>query len=301
MRNHFKSKEDTFIDGIAYIILAVVFILTLYPFLNMLAISLNDSMDTMLGGITIIPRKFTLYTYCQILKESSVYKAALVSLERTVLNTTLNVSITIITAYILSRKEFVFNKFLNLMLVITMYINAGLIPGYILIKQLGLMANFWVYVIPTLVNVFNIIIVRTYIEGLPDSIVESARIDGAGEMQIIARIIAPLIIPAIAVVVIFVSIGNWNSWFDTYLYGGGKKHMITLQFKLTEMLMSATSQISNTNSGSAAVQAANSKTVVTPQSMRAVMTMVVTIPIMLVYPFLQKYFVSGITLGGVKE
>ena len=166
-----------------------------------------------------------------------------------------------------------------------------------------MIGNFWVYVIPGLVSVFNIMITRTYIESLPDSFVESARIDGASEMTTMFRIITPLIIPVLAVVVIFSAINSWNSWFDTYLYGNGKKSMFTLQYMLMQKLASVQVDFSSMNSGQLADKASKmgDSGVITPESVRAAMTMIVALPIIIVYPIFQRFFVSGMTLGGVKE
>ena len=297
-----KTKEDWLVDMFVYIILILTFVLTIYPFLNVLAISLNDAIDSMRGEIYIWPREFTLFTYKEIFKDKSIYSALFVSLFRTIFHTGLSVFLIIVTAYLVSRKEFVLRKPMNIMLIITMYVHGGLVPGYLLMKSLNLPGTLWVYIVPGLITVFNVIIARTYIEGLPYSLVESAKIDGATEMQILFKIIMPLIIPVMAVIIIFVAIHDWNAWFDTYLYGNGKKYMMTLQYKLMEKLSSVSMSVGETNSNQAANNAAalGSETV-TPASMRAAMTMVVTIPIIMVYPFFQKYFVSGMTLGGVKE
>lgn len=298
-----RNMEDRFISLFSAVFLGLTVVLTLYPFVNVLAISLNDPLDTVRGGIYLLPRVWTTYTYEKLLSDTSIYQAAMVSLSRTLLGGSLNLMVTIITAYLISRKEFVARRLFSFLLISTMYVHAGLIPGYLLIKEIGLVGSFWVYIIPGLVNAFNIIIVRTYIEGLPDSLVESARVFGAGELRILFQIVIPLILPVVAVVTIFVSIGHWNAWFDTYLYGAGKRHMVTLQYRLMEILMSAQLRTDGQSSGQAAanaIAASQSKTV-SPASLRAAMTMLVTVPIMLVYPFLQKYFVQGLTLGGVKE
>ncbi|WNR43476.1 carbohydrate ABC transporter permease [Paenibacillus roseipurpureus] len=307
MKHHaiIRTKEDWVVDTIIYFILSLVLVTTLYPFLNVLALSLNDGLDSMRGGITIWPREFTTHSYKMILSDTTIYSATLVSVKRTLLSTTLNVIVTVITGYLLSRKEFVLRRFMNLLLVFTMYISAGLVPSYLLIKELHLIGSFWVYVVPSLVSVFNIMIVRTYIEGLPESFVESARIDGASEFKIIFRIIVPLIVPVIAVIVLFVVIQNWNSWFDTFIYGNGKKSMMTLQYKLMEILASTNIEVSSNNAAAAAADAAAAAAQhgesITPESVRTAMTIIVALPVIILYPFLQRYFVSGMTLGGVKE
>ena len=207
-------------------------------------------------------------------------------------------------AYSLSRKEFVLKKSLTAVIVISMYVNAGLIPGYMLTKKLGLLNNYLVYIIPNLIDAFNFILVRTYINGLPDSFVESARIDGANEFKIFLQIIMPLIIPSIAMTCLFVAVNAWNSWFDTYLYTSGKKNLHSLQYVLMSFLQASQQQsnsASNANALAVAAASGASAAQVTPVAIRASITIVATVPILIVYPFVQKYFVTGMTIGGVKE
>ena len=203
-------------------------------------------------------------------------------------------------AYVLSRKEFVLRKVFSFIYVLTMYIDGGLIPNYFLIRNLGLTNNFWVYVLPGLVTAFNLIVIRTYISGLPESLIESARVDGAGEFRIFTRIVLPLCKPVLATIALFVAVANWNAWFDTFLYNSSNPNLSTLQYELMKVLQSA-----NTMTGSleqALAQAATkSMNTITPRSIRATMTVIVTVPIAVVYPFLQRYFVHGLTLGGLKE
>jgi putative aldouronate transport system permease protein len=185
-----------------------------------------------------------------------------------------------------------------------MYVNAGLIPGYMLIKKLHLLGKYAVYIVPCLVDVFNFILVRTYINGLPDSFVESARIDGANEFRIFIQIIWPLIVPSIAMVSLFTAVGAWNSWFDTYLYASNKPKLHSLQYVLMSILQASQNQSANANdANSMAIAAASGSatTSVTPISTRSAITVVATLPILVVYPFVQKYFVVGMTIGGVKE
>ena len=185
-----------------------------------------------------------------------------------------------------------------------MYVNAGLIPGYMLIKNLGMLNSYAVYIIPGLVDVFNFILVRTYINGLPNSFVESARIDGANEFKIFIKIIMPLIVPSIAMTCLFVAVNAWNSWFDTYLYCSGKKDLHSLQYVLMSFLQASQNQSNSAADANALAIAASSgagSAMVTPVSIRASITMIATLPILVVYPFVQKYFVVGMTIGGVKE
>lgn len=303
-KNKRKSIGDLIFDLIIFITLTFLVVVTVYPFWNTIAISLNDGLDSIKGGIKLFPRIFTWQNYKVLFVDDRLFKAFSISVTRTILQTILSVFCTSMLAYALSRKEFVLRKGLTAILVISMYVNAGLIPSYMLIKNLHLLNSYWVYIIPCLVDVFNFILVRTYINGLPDSFVESARIDGAGEFTVYARIIFPLIIPSIAMIALFVAVGAWNSWFDTYLYASGKVNLHSLQYKLMEFLQSSQNQsASAADAGSMAVAATSgaSASMVTPISIRSSITVVATLPILVVYPFLQRYFVVGMTIGGVKE
>ncbi len=307
--NYYAAKRKTFVsnlifDAIITITLAFVVIATVYPFWNTIAISFNNGLDSLTGGITLWPRKFTWQNYKALFVTDRIYQAFVISVSRTILQTILSVFCTSMLAYALSRKEFVIRKPLTTILVISMYVNAGLIPGYMLIKKLGMLNSYAVYIIPNLVDVFNFILVRTYINGLPDSFVESARIDGAGEMKIFLKIIMPLIIPSIAMICLFVAVGAWNSWFDTYLYCSPKNSLHSLQYVLMSYLNSSQNQSNSAaDAGAMALAAASGSTsqMVTPIAIRSSITVIATVPILIVYPFVQKYFVVGMTIGGVKE
>lgn len=296
--------SNVIFDVIIYLTLAFVVLVTVYPFWNTLALSFNDGLDSLKGGIRLIPRKFTLRNYTNLFETDYIFRAGLISVSRTILQTVLNVFCTSLLAYSLSRKEFVLKKSLTAIIVISMYVNAGLIPGYMLTKKLGLLNNYLVYIIPNLIDAFNFILVRTYINGLPDSFVESARIDGANEFRIFMQIIMPLIIPSIAMTCLFVAVNAWNSWFDTYLYTSGKKNLHSLQYVLMSFLQASQQQsnsASNANALAVAAASGASAAQVTPVAIRASITIVATVPILIVYPFVQKYFVTGMTIGGVKE
>ena len=201
-------------------------------------------------------------------------------------------------AYALSRREYVLRKFITTAFVLTMYISAGLIPNYLLIQRtLGLSKSFWVYIIPTMISCFNMIVIRTYILGLPEALVESARIDGAGDFYLFWRIIFPLCMPVLATVALFVAVGAWNSWFDTYLYNAGKTKLHTLQY-LLKMKLATTVNSSNAAKTSADAMARTNMT--TPITIRAAITVVSAAPILVIYPFMQRYFVVGLNVGSVK-
>jgi len=295
-----KTWEDIILDTFIYLSLIFLVVVTLYPFLNTLAVSFNDAMDSSRGGITLWPRKFTLYNYQTLLTRSQIFHATLVSAARTVLSTVLGTFCTAMMAYIISRREFVFRKLVSFIYVLTMYIDGGLVPTYFLMRSLGLINSFWVYVIPGLVSAFNLIVIRTYIAGLPDSYVESARIDGAGEFTIFLRIIMPLCKPVLATIALFIAVDNWNAWFDTFLYNSANAQLSTLQYELMKVLQSANS-MSGSLLQALSRAAAGTTNTVTPRAIRATMTILVSVPIVVVYPFLQRYFVHGLTLGGIKE
>ena len=294
-----KKRGDWVFPVVNGLLLILLMFLTLYPVINTVAYSFNDGTDAVRGGIGLWPRKFSLDSYKSILSDNSVYGAAWISASKTVLITLLNLFWTSMLAFALSRREFMLRKVFTVIMVLTMYFNAGLIPNYLLIsKTLNLRNNYLVYVIPTMFSCFNMIVIRTYISNLPEALVESARIDGAGDFRIFWQIIFPLCKPVLATVALFVAVGSWNSWFDTYLYVGQKKELYTLQYLLKMKL--ATTQAS-ANAAKATAEAMSTLGQTTPVTIRCAITVIATVPIIVVYPFLQKYFVTGIALGSVKE
>ena len=294
-----RIRRDRVFPIVNTIILCLVMFITLYPVLNTVAYSFNDGTDALRGNIGLWPRVFSLESYRSILSDKAVYQAAWISASKTVIITLLNLFWTSMLAYVLSRREFVLRKFMTIIFVLTMYVNAGLIPNYLLISRtLHLSNSYLVYIIPTMFSCFNMIVIRTYIQGLPDALVESARIDGAGDIRVFWQIIFPLCKPVLATVALFVAVGSWNSWFDTYLYNGGKKELYSLQYLLKMKL--ATTQAS-ANAAKATADALSTVSKTTPVTIRCAITVIATVPILLVYPFLQQYFVTGIALGSVKE
>ena len=290
--------RDVVFPVVNVIFLCLLMFITLYPVLNTVAYSFNDGLDALKGGLGIFPREFSTSAYKELLQDPAVYQAFWISLSKTVITTVLNLFFTSMLAFALSRKEYVLRKFITTVMVLTMYVNAGLIPNYLLISRtLGLKNSFWVYIIPTMFSCFNMIVIRTYIMGLPEALVESARIDGAGDLRVFFQIILPLCLPVMATVALFVAVGAWNSWFDTYLYNGSKKNLYTLQY-LLKMKLATTQNSSNAANTTADALATASK--VAPITVRCAITVVSAVPILVVYPFLQKYFVTGMALGSVK-
>jgi putative aldouronate transport system permease protein len=295
-----KKRNFNWFDVCLYLFMTYVMVITLYPFLNVLAISLNDSVDTIKGANFIIPRKFTMANYVEIFKGSNLSHAFFISVARTVIGVATGVISSSMVAFVISREDFVFRKFVTGIFLMTMYVSGGMIPGYMLIKELGLIGSFWVYIIPGLISTFNVIVMRSFIQGIPGSLQESARIDGANDFVIFYKIIMPLMLPVIATISLFIAVGQWNSWFDTYLYNAAKPELSTLQYELMKIL-------DNTNAASAYGKAQTDPNAVaqtnaiSPQAIRMAITIIATVPILLVYPFVQKYFVTGLTLGAVKS
>ena len=295
-----KSKAQKSVPDKIFVVLNTLFmiafvVITLYPVLNTLAISLNDGTDALRGGIYLLPRKFTMKNYNTVPQKNNLLTGAYITVLRTIFGTVTALFANAILAFIVSRKRFLFKRSLSLFWVITMYVNGGMIPIFLLYKNLGLTNSFWVYVIPGMVSAFNMLVIRTYMAGIPDSLEESAQLDGAGYMTIFLKIISPLCKPVYATVALFVAVGQWNSWFDAMLYNRMSPEFTTLQYELMKLLSSVTNQ------GSSAEAMKNAIGSVTPTSVRAAATILTMLPIICLYPFLQRYFVTGLTIGGVKE
>ncbi|WP_017472500.1 carbohydrate ABC transporter permease [Amphibacillus jilinensis] len=292
-----KKRRITVFDIVLLILMIGVIIVTLYPFLNILAISLNDATDTARGGLHIYPRQFTWANYQEIFGgRNNLWSAFGMSVLRTVVGTVTGIIASTMLAYTLSRRDFIFNVPISIILVITMFVSGGLIPEYMLIRELGLMNNFLVYILPLLLSAFNVIVIRSFMDGIPIALTESAKMDGANDFTIFWKIIIPLSLPVVATISLFLAVQQWNSWFDTYLYARGNANLSTLQFELMKIL-------DNTNIQSGDVTSANAEIIAgqtNPQSIQMAITIIATVPILLVYPFLQRYFVTGLTLGAVK-
>lgn len=294
VKSSIGSKIFTVLNSLFMIAFVVI---TLYPVLNTVAISFNDGIDAVRGGIYLWPRKFAIKNYQTVLAMENLITGAKISVARTVIGTASSVIVNALLAYVVSRKRFLFKSQLSLFWVITMYVNGGLIPVFLLYRNLGLTGTFWVYVVPGMISAWNMLVMRTYMLGLPDSLEESAQLDGAGYMTIFLKIISPLCKPVYATVVLFVAVGQWNSWFDAMLYNRMKTEYTTLQYELMKLLSSVMQQSGSAASASERGAAA----AITPVTVRSAATVVTMLPIICLYPFLQRYFVTGLTIGGVKE
>lgn len=287
-----------------FLVINAIFLLLLsamliYPYLNQLAIALNDGNDSALGGITIFPRKFTLINFKTILSDPSIGKATFVSAMRTVLNVFIHLFVTFSAAYALTRKNLKGRVALNKIFMLTMYLNAGTIPIYILYRYLGLINNFWVYVLPYSFSFYNMIIMRSFIQELPSGLEESALLDGANEFVVMTRIIVPLSKPVLATIALWVAVGQWNDYSGTLMYVTDK-NLFTLQYLMMRIIKQGETlkQVGLDQAMGADTAAMEAQT--TSESIKAAMLIISTVPILCIYPFLQKYFVKGVTLGAVK-
>ncbi|MEA4896677.1 carbohydrate ABC transporter permease [Bacillota bacterium Meth-B3] len=293
------SVGDKIFDLLLIAFMIAVLIATLFPFLNAVALAFNDSKDSIKGGIGIWPRRFTLQNFQTLARYPALRQGMLISVARTVLGATVSVLSTSMLAYAISRRDFILRRFTTLLFLLTMYIDCGLIPHFMVIRLFKLNNSFWVYIIPGLISAYNLIVMRSFIDQLPYSLQESAFLDGANDFVIFWRVVMPLSGPVIATVALFCAVGQWNSWFDTFLYAPFNESITTMQYELMKVLQSASAQTNAAHMGQAgrAATAGN----VSPLSVRMTITVVSILPIICVYPFVQRYFVTGITLGAVKS
>src|SRR5690606_3379781 len=252
-RSYMRTREDIIFDTSNVIFMIILCIFMLYPFLNQVAISFNEASDAIRGGIYLWPREFTFHNYQHVFETASIWQAIFISVLRTVVGAGTGLLCTAMVAYAIAQPKFMFKKSVTIIFIMTMYFNGGLIPTFLLMKELQLIGTFWVYILPTLISAFNLIIMRSFIEGLAKSIFESARIDGAGDFRIFFKIVLPLSLPVLATVALFVAVFQWNQWFDVFLYNSSNEHLTTLQYELMKIL-----QNSSTSSGDMASAFANS-------------------------------------------
>ena len=281
-----------------YTALSLLFIITFYPFWNIFVLSLNDATDSLRGGLMLWPRVFSIDSYKAVLSDTALLSSLKVTLLRTAVGVPMNLLAVTTLAYALSQRDLIGRRQINLLFVFTMYFSGGLIPTYMIVKWLGLIDNFLVYLLPGLYNVYWMILVRTYMEGLPYSMIESARIDGANDIQIFAEVVLPSCAPVVATIGLFSAIYHWNAWYDSYIYTN-KPALETLSNALVKILNQYQTGAMMTQAQQMA--AASKRLPVSSESIRMTVTMVTTIPIILVYPLVQKYFIKGMMLGSVKE
>ena len=297
-----KSGADWTLDIFIYVTMILTIVVTLYPFINSLAISLNNADDTTRGGITFFPRMFTLRNYELIFKNEKIYTAYIVTIARTLIGTLGGLFFTSTLAFGLSHKALVGRKFYTMLCLIPMYFGGGLIPTFFLIRQLGLTNNFWVYIIPNLVGLWNVMLMRSYFSSIPEALEESARIDGASYVRVFFQIIFPISTPIVATICLYIGVFHWNSWFDATMYINDQK-LKPMQNILMSVVNEArfAEQIAATSSGASVDLGAIGRGKEANVRSITMATMIITIlPIVMVYPFIQRYFIKGIMIGSIK-
>ena len=288
------NKKIGVFDVINVFVLGLVAFLCAYPFYYLIIYSLSNSTEVARTDIWLLPAGFTLYNYEVLLKDPDIWQAFFVSAARTAIGTVLTVFCSAFLAYLLTRKELPCRKFFYRMTVLTMYLNAGLIPYFIIMKNYGLKNNFLLYVIPGAIGAYFVILIKTYMESLPSELAEAATVDGAGPFTIFYKIIMPVCKPILASVSVFSAVNQWNSWQDNF-YLVRERSLKTLQLYLVEMLSTLDmTLINDVNTALEQMQKTSSL------SMKACIAVVTMLPVMLVYPFFQKYFVKGIMVGSIK-
>ncbi len=286
------------LNTLAVLILSFLF---LAPYLNILAKSLNTGKDTMLGGLTFWPREFTWDNFNVVLLDKTTYSGLIVSALRVLIGASFALVIQFAAAYVLLQRGLPGKKFLVMLFTIPMFVSGGLVSQYIWYAKLGVYNTFFVYILPGAFSFYNLVVMRTYMNGIPDSLLESARLDGATELKILFRIMMPLCKPIIATVFLWLAVAHWNNWTDT-LYFVTNRRLYTLQYNLQMgAKKAATLQEMIQNAIQSGRPLGDVDLSTTTESIQAAQIIVATLPIVCLYPFVQKYFISGVMLGSVKE
>lgn len=298
---HYKVS-DLAIDFLVYFTMIVLLVSVIYPFINATAISFNDADDTARGGVTFFPRVPTVKNYELIFKNDAIINAYMVTIARTVIGTVAGLFFTGIFSFALAHRNLMGRKFYTIFCLIPMYFSGGLIPIYFVVRWLGLVNSFWVYIIPNLMNLWNMILMRTYFQSIPPALEESARMDGASWMKVFMRIIVPISTPIVATIALYIGVFHWNSWFDAAIY-------ITRQEKkpMQSILLSVISEakfaerLAETSAGASAdMTALNKMQKVNVRSISMATMLITILPIITMYPFLQRYFIKGVMIGSLK-
>lgn len=296
-----RSAGEKIFNVLNILILSAMCVTTLYPFLNILAISFNDGRDAMLGGITVFPRKFSLFNYEMVFRSGDVLGAFFFSVGITLARTLIIVFTTAAGAYALTKRDLLFKRSLITFFLIPLFLTGGLVPYYLLIRSLGLMNNVLVYLLPITFDFYNAVIMRVYFQSnIPDSLIESAYLDGADDFRILGRIILPLSKPLIAAMLLFIGVWAWNDWMTTMLFCSNDTRLWTLQYLLQRLVMQTNAALKLAMTVAAKSGKPIDQALITPQTITYATLIVATVPIVVIYPFLQKHFVAGIMLGSVK-
>jgi putative aldouronate transport system permease protein len=284
--------NDRLFYALVYIIAIFAFVITLWPFLYIVAVSFSGSHAVYQGEVFLWPVDITLDGYRQVFKQNGLWTAYGNTLFYTTVGTVFNLAATTIAAYPLSRNRFFARRFFNFFIAFTMYFSGGMIPTYLLITKLGFYNSRWVMIIPSLLSTYNVMVCRSAFSAIPDEVIESAEIDGSNEWQTFGHIAVRLITPTLAVLTLYYAVGHWNNFFTALLYLS-KEELMPMQVLLRRVLIQASSELMDNSTAS------NDMAAVSIQ-VRYVTIVVATLPILAIYPLLQKYFVKGVMLGAVK-
>lgn len=287
-----KSKK---FDGVLILMLSILALITLYPFYNVLILSLSNTESVATHTPYMLPHVFDLTGYKTILMDTDFRNALLVSIFVTVVGVAINLTLSLIAAYVLSRRNLAGRNLMMSMIIFTMLFSGGLVPTYMVIKDLGLINSVWSMILPTAINTYYLIIMKNYFLGLPEGLFEAARLDGAGEWTMLWKIAVPLSKPIVATFSLFYAVDRWNEWYNALLYIN-EKSLMPLQIYLRDILISLNSQLS-----AQAQQMMGTTGKVSTSAVQMATIMITALPIMLIYPYLQKYFVNGVMVGGIKE
>lgn len=289
-----KSKQDWAMDITIYVVSIIILFITVYPFYYVFMLSFNEGIDASLGGIYWFPREFTLSNYNKFFTDWKWVRALGITFARTITGTILGVLFTTLVSYALSFKDLIGRRYYMIFIIVCMYFSGGIIPYYTLLREIKLIDTFWVYIIPGMLNLFYITIGRTFFEGIPASLRESAKTDGASELRIFARIIIPISKPFMATLALFVGVAHWNNWYDSTFFIKTKT-LRTLPYLMMEIINQYQNPSGDVNA------ALYQSTTTTSLSVQLAAMVVSVVPIIFIYPLLQKYFVTGMMVGAVKE
>lgn len=291
-----RTTEDKIVDTVVLLICILVFVVTFYPFWLSIVLAFNEGKDATYGGIYFWPRRFTLDNFEKMFSDITWVKALGVSVARTVAGTILTVFMTTFVSYGLSHKNLIGRKVYMTLFIVAMYLSGGVIPYYMVLRQLHLINTFWVYIIPGMLSLFYVMVSISFFQDIPQELAESARLDGASELQIFLKIVLPISLPLLATIAIFTAVGHWNNWYDTAFFTQDK-NLRTMAYQLMAVI-NKSSLGQNSNMDAYAASLANET--VTNMSVQLAAMIVAVAPILVVYPFFQRYFVSGLTIGSVK-
>ena len=294
-----RSPAECVMDVVNVVFLTLVMLICVFPFYYLFINTISDHNLSARGLILLYPRGIHFENYVQVFKISGIMQATLISLARTVLGTACSVAASAFLGYLLSKQNMLGHKIVYRFIIITMYFNAGIIPWYMNMMNLHLLNNFWVYIIPYIVVPYNIILIKTYMEGISPSLEDAAQIDGAGYMVRFSRIVLPVCTPILATTAIFSAVGQWNSFQDT-LFLVSKPELYTLQFLLYRYMNEADALASIIKSAGSSEMLTNLTITQTPTSIKMTVSMIVVLPILMVYPYFQRFFIKGIMIGAVK-